>query len=113
MLHSYDCLITDGERRGRRRRALRLQSSVVLRSVAQLVQDVTGACVLQDETGRLMRRNIVRYMILAYVITLQRVSLRVKRRFPTWQHVVDSGQYHVTTYLHNTKRLQYLFGYNP
>ncbi|KAI5637007.1 bestrophin, RFP-TM, chloride channel domain-containing protein [Phthorimaea operculella] len=44
-----------------------------------------------DETGRLMRRNIVRYAILAYVITLQRVSLRVKRRFPTWQHVVDSG----------------------
>ncbi|KAI8431074.1 hypothetical protein MSG28_001133 [Choristoneura fumiferana] len=45
----------------------------------------------KDETGRLMRRNIVRYAILAYVITLQRVSLRVKRRFPTWQHVVDSG----------------------
>ncbi|XP_034839266.1 bestrophin-4 isoform X2 [Maniola hyperantus] len=44
-----------------------------------------------DETGRLMRRNIVRYAILAYVITLQRVSLRVKRRFPSWQHVVDSG----------------------
>lgn len=39
-----------------------------------------------------MRRNIVRYAILAYVITLQRVSLRVKRRFPTWQHVVDSGK---------------------
>ncbi|XP_052746430.1 bestrophin-2 isoform X2 [Bicyclus anynana] len=38
-----------------------------------------------------MRRNIVRYAILAYVITLQRVSLRVKRRFPSWQHVVDSG----------------------
>ncbi|CAH2226287.1 jg27689 [Pararge aegeria aegeria] len=47
--------------------------------------------LLQDETGRLMRRNIVRYAILAYVITLQRVSLRVKRRFPSWQHVVDSG----------------------
>lgn len=44
-----------------------------------------------DERGRLMRRNIVRYAVLAYVITLQRVSLRVKRRFPTWQHVVDSG----------------------
>ncbi|XP_063837264.1 bestrophin-4 [Ostrinia nubilalis] len=51
---------------------------------------IPGA-VSKDETGRLMRRNIVRYMILAYVITLQRVSLRVKRRFPTWQHVVDSG----------------------
>lgn len=44
-----------------------------------------------DETQRLMRRNIVRYAILAYVITLQRVSLRVKKRFPTWQHVVDCG----------------------
>ncbi|XP_049886213.1 bestrophin-4 isoform X3 [Pectinophora gossypiella] len=51
---------------------------------------IPGA-VSKDETGRLMRRNIVRYAILAYVITLQRVSLRVKRRFPTWQHVVDSG----------------------
>lgn len=39
-----------------------------------------------------MRRNIVRYAVLAYVITLQRVSLRVKRRFPTWQHVVDCGK---------------------
>ncbi|KAF5278965.1 hypothetical protein FQA39_LY05643 [Lamprigera yunnana] len=44
-----------------------------------------------DERQRLMRRNIVRYAILAYVITLQRVSLRVKKRFPTYQHVVDSG----------------------
>ncbi|XP_044754880.1 uncharacterized protein LOC123313857 isoform X2 [Coccinella septempunctata] len=38
-----------------------------------------------------MRRNIIRYVILAFVITMQRISLRVKRRFPTWQHVVDSG----------------------
>lgn len=45
-----------------------------------------------DERQRLMRRNIVRYAVLAYVITLQRVSLRVKKRFPSWQHVVDSGK---------------------
>lgn len=45
----------------------------------------------KDETGRLMRRNIMRYMVLAYVITLQKISLRVKRRFPTWQHLVDAG----------------------
>ncbi|CAG9864315.1 unnamed protein product [Phyllotreta striolata] len=44
-----------------------------------------------NERQRLMRRNIVRYAVLAYVITLQRISLRVKKRFPTWQHVVDSG----------------------
>lgn len=48
--------------------------------------------LLQNERQRLMRRNIVRYAVLAYVITLQRVSLRVKKRFPTWQHVVDSGK---------------------
>lgn len=46
----------------------------------------------QDETGRLMRRNIMRYAVLAYIITLQRISLRVKRRFPTLQHIVDSGK---------------------
>jgi bestrophin, other len=45
----------------------------------------------QHETGRLMRRNIVRYGILAYVITLRTVSLRVKKRFPEWQHLVDAG----------------------
>lgn len=49
-------------------------------------------CFFKDERQRLMRRNIVRYAVLAYVITLQRVSLRVKKRFPTWQHVVDSGE---------------------
>lgn len=38
-----------------------------------------------------MRRNIMRYSVLAYVITLMRISLRVKRRFPTWQHLVDAG----------------------
>ncbi|CAD6208075.1 GSCOCG00012715001-RA-CDS, partial [Cotesia congregata] len=48
--------------------------------------------MLQDERGRLMRRNIVRYAVLAYVITLQRISLRVKRRFPTLQHIVDVGK---------------------
>ncbi|KYB28301.1 Bestrophin-1-like protein [Tribolium castaneum] len=44
-----------------------------------------------DERQRLMRRNVVRYAVLAYVITLQRVSLRVRKRFPTHQHIVDSG----------------------
>ncbi|XP_055535467.1 bestrophin-4 [Wyeomyia smithii] len=52
---------------------------------------VSAAIQGHDETGRLMRRNIMRYMVLAYVITLQKISLRVKRRFPTWQHLVDAG----------------------
>ncbi|XP_064544746.1 bestrophin-2 isoform X2 [Drosophila montana] len=53
-----------------------------------------SAGVVNNETGRLMRRNIMRYMVLAYVITLQRISLRVKRRFPTTQHLVDAGLMH-------------------
>lgn len=40
-----------------------------------------------------MRRNIVRYAVLAYVITLKHVSIRVKKRFPTLQHIVDAGEY--------------------
>ncbi|XP_025989069.1 uncharacterized protein LOC105201856 [Solenopsis invicta] len=52
---------------------------------------ISAAIPGNDERGRLMRRNIVRYAVLSYVITLQRISLRVKRRFPTLQHMVDVG----------------------
>jgi hypothetical protein len=38
-----------------------------------------------------MRRNIMRYMMLSYVITMQQISLRVKKRFPSWNHLVDAG----------------------
>lgn len=38
-----------------------------------------------------MRRNIMRYSVLALVITLMRISLRVKKRFPSHQHLVDAG----------------------
>uniref|UniRef100_A0A8D8WMA0 Bestrophin homolog n=1 Tax=Cacopsylla melanoneura TaxID=428564 RepID=A0A8D8WMA0_9HEMI len=52
---------------------------------------VSAAIPGVDERGRLMRRNIVRYAVLAYVITLKHVSVRVKKRFPTLQHIVDAG----------------------
>ena len=44
-----------------------------------------------DERGRLMRRNIMRYVLLSYVITLRRISFRVRKRFPTLDHIVDAG----------------------
>ena len=37
---------------------------------------IVGLLQDQDERGRLMRRNIMRYVLLAYVITLRRVSFR-------------------------------------
>jgi hypothetical protein len=40
-----------------------------------------------------MRRTIVRYAVLAYIITLKHVSVRVKKRFPTLQHIVDAGEW--------------------
>lgn len=52
---------------------------------------ISAAIPGNEEIGRLMRRNVMRYMVLSYVITLQRISLRVKKRFPGWQHLVDAG----------------------
>ncbi|KAK6629492.1 hypothetical protein RUM43_003309 [Polyplax serrata] len=64
----------------------------------------TFRCVT-DEKGRLMRRNIVRYALLSYVITLQKVSLRVKKRFPSWQHMVDSVRKYQKAIINTSKRL--------
>ncbi|GFU24067.1 bestrophin-3 [Nephila pilipes] len=45
----------------------------------------------QDDRGRLMRRSIMRYANLAFVITLTCISPCVKKRFPTMDHLVDAG----------------------
>lgn len=65
--------------------------------------------LFQDERGRLMRRNIVRYAVLAYVITLKQVSIRVKKRFPTLQHIVDAGEYLISMFKY--KKLSMLSPY--
>ena len=44
-----------------------------------------------DMRSRLMRRNIVRYITLSYCIALRTVSFRLKKRFPTLEHLVLSG----------------------
>lgn len=44
-----------------------------------------------DERGRLMRRTIVRYVCVCLTLVLANVSPRVKKRFPTLEHFVDSG----------------------
>jgi len=38
-----------------------------------------------------MRRTILRYVNLSLVLTLRMVSPRVKKRFPTLEHLVDAG----------------------
>ncbi|KAF0304990.1 Bestrophin-3 [Amphibalanus amphitrite] len=49
-------------------------------------------CVcLQDDRGRLIRRTIMRYVNLSFVYTMSQVCTRVKKRFPTLDHLVEAG----------------------
>ncbi|XP_037083681.1 bestrophin-2-like, partial [Pollicipes pollicipes] len=44
-----------------------------------------------DDRGRLVRRTIMRYVNLAFVYTMSQVCTRVKKRFPTLDHLVEAG----------------------
>ncbi|KAL7733049.1 hypothetical protein ACLKA6_002850 [Drosophila palustris] len=44
-----------------------------------------------DEHGRLMRRTIMRYVCLSLTMVLTMISPGVKRRFPTYDYLVDAG----------------------
>lgn len=45
----------------------------------------------QDERGRVMRRTIMRYVCLCFTMVLTNISPRVKKRFPTIDHLVEAG----------------------
>ncbi|KAF6200275.1 hypothetical protein GE061_006578 [Apolygus lucorum] len=45
----------------------------------------------QDERGRLMRRTIMRYVCLCLTMVFSMICPRVKKRFPTLEHLVDAG----------------------
>jgi hypothetical protein len=59
---------------------------------------IAGLLHGKDERGRMMRRNIMRYTLLSYVITLRRISFRVRKRFPTMDHVIDAGLVRITPF---------------
>ncbi|XP_003705242.2 bestrophin-4 [Megachile rotundata] len=48
---------------------------------------VTG----NDEYARVLRRSMMRYLNLSLILVLRSISSAVKKRFPTLDHVVDSG----------------------
>ena len=52
-----------------------------------VVTFITG----KEERQRLMRRNIIRYVLLSYCMATRAVSFRVKKRFPDLQHLLQPG----------------------
>ncbi|KAI0240529.1 Bestrophin-2 [Lamellibrachia satsuma] len=52
---------------------------------------VTASVRGADDRGRLMRRTIMRYVCLSYVITMASISSPVKKRFPSFTHMTEAG----------------------
>jgi len=44
-----------------------------------------------DETSRIIRRTLMRYLTLGSLIVFQATSVRVKKRFPTMDHILEAG----------------------
>jgi len=44
-----------------------------------------------DEETRMLRRCLIRWMNLAFILVLRSISSAVKQRFPTLDHIVDTG----------------------
>jgi hypothetical protein len=47
----------------------------------------------------MFRRTIVRYLNLTFVMAMSKVSPRVKRRFPTVEHMIEAGTLTLSSFL--------------
>jgi hypothetical protein len=54
---------------------------------------VTTLVTGNDERGRLMRRTIMRYLNLTFVMTMSSISPPVKKRFPQLDHMREAGKF--------------------
>lgn len=46
-----------------------------------------------DQDTRMLRRNLVRYMVLNQALVLRDISMQVRKRFPTLDTLVAAGKF--------------------
>eukprot|EP00092_Neocalanus_flemingeri_P010264 GFUD01011060.1.p1 GENE.GFUD01011060.1~~GFUD01011060.1.p1 ORF type:complete len:409 (+),score=73.73 GFUD01011060.1:151-1377(+) len=44
-----------------------------------------------NEKNRMIRRTVIRYCLLSYVLCIRRLSVRLRKRFPTMQELIRTG----------------------
>ena len=52
---------------------------------------VVGASGEKRVEARMVRRTVIRYCILAYILCIRQLSVRLKKRFPTMDELVKTG----------------------
>ncbi|KAJ8044463.1 Bestrophin-2 [Holothuria leucospilota] len=57
----------------------------------RVVNNISAHLNGADERGRLLRRALARYVNLSAILIYRLCSKRVKKRFPTFQHLVEAG----------------------
>ncbi|GAB6021312.1 hypothetical protein CHUAL_003926 [Chamberlinius hualienensis] len=57
----------------------------------KLMNTVTLYVSGNDERGRLIRRTLMRWWNLSFVLMMRTISVAVKKRFPAEQHLVEAG----------------------
>ena len=53
-------------------------------------------CAGEGENSRLVRRTVIRHTVLTIIELLRHISVKVKKRFPTYSHLVEAGVMTVT-----------------
>merc|ERR1711892_1596149 len=44
-----------------------------------------------NDKNRMIRRTVIRYCLLSYILCIRRLSVRLRKRFPTMQEIVRTG----------------------